>query len=252
MSVRWSTRCGWLFPGKPWVFERPHHQRIATLLGSLDASVLRECRCLFGGGTAVALRFGEYRESLHVDFLVSDPEGYRRLRNLLAHGRSLAPIMREGAIVPALDRDIRVDQYGIRTAVEIAGMAIKFEIVREARITLDAPGKNDEICGVATLTVVDLAASKLLANSDRGLDDSTFSRDVIDLAMMAPRLAPLRQALGKAEPVYGDAVRRDLAGALDRLRERQGWLERCMLAMHMQMPQALLWQRLRALRRVLA
>lgn len=251
MSVPWSLRCSRRFPGIRRVFERPHHQRIAMLLGCLDAALLRGSRCLFGGGTAVALRFGEYRESLDVDFLVSDPDGYRHLRELLAHGRSLAPIVRKGAPVPALDRDVLADQYGIRTAVVINGTAIKFEIVREARIELDIPGDIDEVCGVATLTVVDLAASKLLANSDRGLDDSTFARDVIDLAMMALRLPQLRQAVGKAERAYGDAIRRDLLHALDRLREGNGWFERCMLAMHMQMPPALLWQRLRGLRRVL-
>lgn len=234
------------------MFERPHHQRIASLLECLNAELLRECRCLFGGDTAVALRFGEYRESLDVDFLVSDPDGFRQLRQWLAHGRSLAPIVRAGAPMLVLDREIRADQYGIRTAVEIGGVAIKFEIVREARITLQAPGRGDEVCGVATLTVVDLAASKLLANSDRGLDDSTFARDVIDLAMMAPRLPLLRQALGKAEQAYGDAIRRDLAHAIGRLRERQGWLEHCMHAMQIRTPQALLWQRLRSLRRVLA
>jgi len=199
----------------------------------------------------MALRFGEYRESLDVDFLVSDPEGFRQLRQLLAHARSLASIARAGASVPGLDREVRTDQYGIRTAVKIGGTAIKFEIVREARIALDPPGAADEVCGVATLTVVDLAASKLLANSDRGLDDSTFARDVIDLAMMAPRLPQLRQALGKAEQAYGNAVRRDLAGALDGLRGREGWLEHCMRVMQMRTPQAVLWQRLRSLRRVL-
>ncbi|MEO7068072.1 MAG: nucleotidyl transferase AbiEii/AbiGii toxin family protein [Rhodanobacter sp.] len=233
------------------MFERPHHQRIASLLGCLDAMLLRDCGCLFGGGTAVALRFGEYRESLDVDFLVSDPEGYRRLRQLLAHGRSLAPIVRAGTPVPILDRDVRADQYGIRTAVKVDGIAIKLEIVREARIELDSPSRTDEVCGVATLTVLDLAASKLLANSDRGLDDSTFARDVIDLAMIAPRLPLLRQAIGKAEQPYGDTIRRDLARSLDLLRDRQGWLDRCMLAMQMRTPRALLWQRLRSLRRVL-
>lgn len=203
-------------------------------------------------GVVEALRFGEYRESLDVDFLVSDPDGYRRLRELLAHGRNLAPIVRMGAPVPVLGRDVQADQYGIRTAVEIDGTAIKFEIVREARIELDPPGDIDEVCGVATLTVVDLVASKLLANSDRGLDDSTFARDAIDLAMMTPRPPQLRQAIRKAEQAYGAAIRRDLLQALDRLCERKGWwLERCMLAMQMQTPPALLWQRLRALRRVL-
>ena len=50
------------------MFERPHHQRIAQVLCALNAPLLRESNCLFGGGTAIALRFGEYRESVDIDF----------------------------------------------------------------------------------------------------------------------------------------------------------------------------------------
>jgi hypothetical protein len=53
------------------------------------------------------------------------------------------------------------------------------EIVREARIVLDPPGRNDRICGIGTLTDIDLVASKLLANADRWRDDSVFSRGAI-------------------------------------------------------------------------
>lgn len=235
------------------MFERAHHQRVADLLGKLDANLLRRCHCLFGGGTAMALRFGEYRESLDVDFLVSDADGYRILRQLLSGGAAgLAPLVRRGAPAPVLERALRADQYGIRTAVIVGGIAIKFEIVREARMALDAPGAEDEVCGVATLTAVDMAACKLLANADRGQDDGTFNRDVIDLAMMAPRLPLLRRAIEKAEAAYGDAIRADLAKSLDRLRLREGWLERCMNAMAMRQPKAVVWQRLRSLARVLA
>lgn len=92
---------------------------------------------------------------------------------------------------------MRADQYGIRTRVRMDGHAIKFEIVREARIELALPGPDDLICGVGALSVLDLAASKLLANSDRQADDGVFSRDVIDLAMMDLPLAPLRAAVEK-------------------------------------------------------
>ena len=61
----------------------------------------------------------------------------------------------------------------------------------------------------------------------------------------------MRMALTKAEQAYGPAVARDLAKAIDRLQGRQGWLERCMQAMAMTLPRALLWQKVRALRRVL-
>jgi hypothetical protein len=118
-------------------------------------------------------------------------------------------------------------------------------------MALQQPGKADELCGVPTLTLLDMAASKLLANSDRWPDDGVFSRDLIDLAMMKPSLALLRDAVAKAEGVYGDAVRRDLQRAIERMRERTGWLEHCMLVMGMAGTQAQLWQRIRALRRVL-
>ena len=233
------------------MFERPHHQRIAHVLAALDGDALRHHGCLFGGGTCIALRYGEYRESVDIDFLVSDAAGYRELRQLLTGPAGLNALVRPGAQSLEMLREVRADQYGLRTAVRMDGQAIKFEIVREARMELEAPAKDDVVCGVHTLTPMDMAASKLLANSDRWADDSVFSRDVIDLAMMALPLPLERQALAKAEKAYGPAVARDLTKAIDRLQERQGWLERCMLAMAMTLPKAVLWQKIRALRKLL-
>lgn len=233
------------------MFERPHHQRIAHVLAALDGDLLRQHGCLFGGGTCIALRHGEYRESVDIDFLVSDPGGFRELRQLLTGAAGLNAVVRPGAQPLVVLREVRADQYGLRTVVQMDGQAIKFEIVREARIALEAPGEDDVVCGIATLTQRDLAASKLLANSDRQADDGVFSRDVIDLAMMGLRLPLLRQALDKAEQAYGPAVSRDLGKAIDRLQERHGWLERCMKAMAMTLPPAVLWQKIRGLRKLL-
>ncbi len=233
------------------MFERPHHQRIAHVLASLDSAVLRQHGCLFGGGTCIALQHGEYRESVDIDFLVSDVAGYRELRQLLTGPHGLAAITRPHALPLITLREIRADQYGIRTQVQMDGQAIKFEIVREGRIALAPPGPQDVVCGVSTLTSLDLAASKLLANSDRQADDGVFSRDVIDLAMMELPLPALRAALAKAQEAYGAAVERDLGKAIDRIQHRAGWLERCMQAMAMQgIAKALVWKRIRALRRI--
>lgn len=233
------------------MFERLHHQRIAHVLAALDGDVLRQHGCLFGGGTCIALRYGEYRESVDIDFLVSDAAGYRELRQLLTGAEGLNAVVRRGAQPLSMLREVRADQYGLRTVVQMDGQAIKFEIVREARMALEAPGKDDVVCGIGTLTPLDLAASILLANSDRQADDGVFSRDVIDLAMMGLRLPVLRMALAKAEQAYGPAVARDLSKAIDRMQERQGWLERCMQAMAMTLPKAVLWQKIRALRKLL-
>jgi Nucleotidyl transferase AbiEii toxin, Type IV TA system len=233
------------------MFRRPHHQRIARVLQALDADALREAHCLFGGGTCIALRHGEYRESVDVDFIVSDAQGYRGLRQRLTGPQGLAAITRPGAIALVAGREIRADQYGIRTQVLMDGHPIKFEVVLEARIALDAPGPQDAVCGVSTLTLRDMATTKLLANADRQADDGVFNRDVIDLAMLGLKLPALRDAVAKAEGAYGASVLRDLAKAINRLRDRTGWLERCMLAMAIDMPKALLWQKVRALQRVL-
>ena len=233
------------------MFERPHHQRIAHVLQPLDGAVLAQHACWFGGGTCIALKFGEYRESVDINFLVSDAVGYRELRQLLTGLDGLAAITRQGAMPLELAREVRADQYGIRTQVRMDGHAIKLEIVREARIALQSPQPQDQLCGVGTLTLLDLAASKLLANSDRHADEGVFSRDVIDLAMMSLTLPQLRAALEKATEAYGAAISGDLAKAIDRLQHRLGWLDRCMQAMAIDMPKAVLWEKIRSLRRVL-
>lgn len=221
------------------------------MLQALDGHRLREMGCLFGGGTAIALRYGEYRESVDIDFLVSNNASYRELRHLLTGVNRLAAIVRDGAAPFTSAREVRADQYGIRTTLVVAGEPVKFEIVMEGRVQLETPGPGDEICGIATLTPLDMATSKLLANSDRWRDDGVFSRDLIDLAMMAPALGLLRQAVAKAQQAYGDSVLRDLRRAIELLNSRKDWLDRCMRVMAMNVPKALVWQRIRALRKVL-
>lgn len=216
------------------------------MLEALDAHWLVSQGCLFGGGTAIALRFGEYRESVDIDFLVSDVAGYRELRQRLTGPHGLQAIARPGARLDAL-REVRADQYGLRTLLEADGAPIKFEIVLEARIELEAPGAADVQSGVATLTVLDMVTTKLLANSDRWADDGVFSRDLIDLAMMQPKGKLLKQAIAKAEAAYGDSIQLDLAKSIDHLLGREGRLERCMTAMQITLPRALVWQRVKAL-----
>jgi hypothetical protein len=230
------------------LFERPHHARVAEILTALDGPLLLANGCLFGGGTAMALRYGEYRESVGIDFLVSEIDGYRALRQRLTGKGGLSTLARKGASFNQL-REVRADQYGIRTAIGIDGVAIKFEIVLEGRIALAPPGPDDMQCGVATLSPLDMAASKLLANSDRWGDDAVMSRDLIDLAMMQPGAPLFRQALAKAKTAYGKSVAADLDKAIEALRARPHRLDRCMEALQITtVPKALLWKRIKALK----
>ena len=233
------------------IFSRSHHQRIAKVLESLNGDLLKAHNCLFSGGTAIALRYGEYRESVDIDFLVSDLASYRHLRNLVRE-QGLQSLMRSIDAGQLQASDIRSDQYGIRTKVFVQGKPIKFEIVLEGRIALAKPRKKDSIARVATLTRLDMAASKLLANSDRGLDMGMHCRDVIDLAMLNLSKTEFFEAATKSKEAYGEAILKDLTKVIDRLGEENGLLERCMKAMDISVPRALLWQNISKVKSLIA
>lgn len=233
------------------MFEREHHRAVALVLQCLEPAVLSDRHCYFGGGTAMALRYGEYRESADIDFLVSDVAGYRQLRQMLGGVHGLDPLVRTGMKLD-LAREVRADQYGIRTHVRSGQAVIKFEIVLEGRIDFDAPGPDDQVCAIRTLAPIDLAAEKLLANADRWADDAVFSRDLIDLVMQDASRQLLAAACEKAEGAYGGAVRESLAAAVDALRRRPHRLQECMEALGMHsVSKAQLWQRIRGLQRTL-
>ncbi len=225
------------------MFRRIHHQRVAEVLSMLNAPLLAEHNCWFGGGTAIVLSNGEFRESVDIDFLVSDQQSFRQLRQIVREHGLDALATRE----LELGRTPSVDGYGIRTTVLMAGVAIKLEIIHEGRLDLDTPSPEDEICGVRVLTRTDQVASKLLANDDRWADTSTFSRDLIDLAMMRPDTVVLKTGARKAIDTYGKTVGESLDKAVTHLRDRPQRLDEYIRALKIDVPRAAVWQSIRDL-----
>lgn len=129
----------------------------------------------------------------------------------------------------------------------VAGIAIKFEIIHEGRIDLDTPSLGDEICGLRILTRTDQVATKLLANDDRWADTSTFSRDLIDLAMMKPDTVALKAGARKAVDAYGNTVGESLNKAVTYLQDRPQRLDEYIRALKIDAPRAVVWQSIRDL-----
>ena len=223
------------------MFERAHHRRIAGILEVLDADLLAEHSCWFGGGTAIVLAHEEFRESVDLDFLVSDLAGYRELRRIV-RTEGLAGIAGSDL---ATQRAPTADNYGIRAMVLVEGVPIKLEILHEGRLALDPPGAGDVICGVRTLSQVDQVASKLLANDDRWADRSVFSRDLVDLAMMRLERSVLEKGLEKSVDAYGASVQESLASAAAQLRVDPHRLADCLRALKVEAPSAVVWQEIR-------
>jgi hypothetical protein len=182
-------------------FTRPGHVAVARVLDALDTEFLTKARCYFGGGTRCVLELGEYRESRDIDFLCADRVGYRALRETVTD-QSLGAIAR-GHMEFA--REVRADQYGIRTFVKI-----------------------DDVAPCLDRTSV--FAEKLLANADRGLDTSVLCRDAIDLAFMIEAWGTELAAAGlaRAQEAYGNDALRKLVEVVGRLLDDVALRRRCL------------------------
>jgi hypothetical protein len=211
------------------------HRQVLAILSRFDAAFLERARCYFAGGTRIVMELGEYRESRDIDFLCSDRDGYRTLREAAA-ARSLGGVA-TGKLEFA--RDVRADQYGIRTIVSTNGAGLKFEIVREARI--DIAGEKVAGIPVRCLTRRHCFAEKFLANADRGLDESTLSRDAVDLAHMIEGWS--RQdadaGLALATSAYGEAISRSLESVIAKLRQDRAYRNRCIEGLEIADPDVL-------------
>ena len=205
---------------------RPWHRLVWQVLESLNCELLSSTKCYFGGGTRIALELDEYRESVDVDFLCSDRRGYRTLRSMVTQS-TLGEIFARSV---SLMRDVRADMYGIRTFLQVDEQPIKFEIISEGRISL--VGDSIVPFPVHVLDRTSCIAEKLLAHADRGRDDSTHARDLVDLAFMAGSWpeAHTRAAMAIAESAYGDAVARELGAGLSRF-DDPGHRRRCLNAL---------------------
>jgi hypothetical protein len=206
-----------------------------------------EHQCFFGGGTAIALRYGEFRESVDIDFLISDIGLYGKVRNDIRDHHDLSPLLLPGKTLELI-RELRTDQYGIRTVIGIGEAKIKLEIISEGRISFDLPEPKEFIDGIPSLTRLDSIASKLLVNSDRYADDSVYSRDLIDLAMMKPTKKELHLAIEKAKKAYGDSIQRDLVRSIDYLFQRERRLDKCTDYLKIVLPVSVIYQNIQKLK----
>ena len=225
MAKAGQTRTGKRTPQ----YARPHHRTVARILDALDAGLLLQCRCGFGGGTRIALALAEYRESEDIDFLCSDLAGYRALRGAISD-RSLGAILSRPPAGIALLRDVRADQYGIRTVIGVDGAPVKFEIILEARIGIQPV--TDQDFAVPVLDRRTCFAEKWLANADRWNDTAVLSRDAIDLAFMlqawgGDEAREARAGAVLATAAYGTAIRTAALGACTKLRTGAPYRAQC-------------------------
>lgn len=201
------------------MFLRPEHAALGTALELLDGAFLERCRCWFAGGSAIVLRFGEYRITRDLDFFVSDRDGYVTLRKRLSERGILGVLRTECPAVTM--RDPIIDRVSIRTVLKIDATPVRLEIQYDPGLEL-SPDPKFSPAGIRALSLEDLYALKLLANADRHADPASASRDIVDLLAMerlGRDLFDPAAGLAKAERFYGPLVGAAREKAEERLRQ---------------------------------
>jgi len=208
-------------------YSRARHNAVDKVLARLNGDFLSHAKCFFGGGTRIVLELNEYRESADIDFLCSDRDGYRDLRSTIRHDS-----LGELASVPLeLLREVRADQYGVRTIVQIDNESIKFEIINEARI--DLSGELIDWLHVPCLDRICCFAEKVLANDDRWLDESVASRDVIDIAYMIEAWGgqAFIEGTHRARDAYGKGAETSLRASAKKLLGKKTYFKKCVTSL---------------------
>lgn len=210
------------------MFRRELHRAMAQVLDAFDEEVLERTSFRFAGGTRIALEHGEFRVSRDLDFICSDAEGYADLRALVRERGYDALLHGSKRATFGLPREIRADQYGLRFPVVVAGATIRVELIREARIVLGA-AEHASWTRVPLLSIPDLFAEKLLANSDRGLDHDGLARDLVDLAVLRRAHGPVPDAVWVAvERAYRAGPRKDLRTVAEHFLADPAYQQRCL------------------------
>lgn len=92
------------------IFNFPLHNQVLTILRLLNVDLLESCEIYFGGGTLLALSYGEYRLSRDVDFLCCYGAPFSQLRSALYAQGVDALLQPEWSKVFQIPRELRTDR----------------------------------------------------------------------------------------------------------------------------------------------
>ena len=98
-------------------FQYPFHNQIFKVLQCLDRTFLDRCHIAFGGGTLLALAYGEYRISRDIDFLCPYGEAFSRLRREIYDRGYAALFQLNLSSNIQFPNEIRTDRDGVRLTV---------------------------------------------------------------------------------------------------------------------------------------
>jgi len=186
-------------------FKIGRHNQIWVLFETaLNRPFLEAHQMLFAGGTLASMRYGEYRESLDLDFLCSDKRAFNDFR---------ANFREAGDLKYA--RDSRITKDRVQSWIDIGeDTPLKADFFYEERMT----PTPDRFNGVLCLDPASMMGCKLMACSDRGVETGSEGKDATDIIAIDLYAPPktFEEGWKKAKDAYGSWLTGQLGKMLAR------------------------------------
>ena len=192
---------------------------VETILNNINNQIFQEFNLLWCGGSLLAMNAEGYRLSLDIDFIANDFDYDLFYEWLLDHHPQ--ELFTSNSIVTA--GELRRDRIAIRIPVTVESTSIKLEIIAEERFILDTPPHTRN--KVSQLVFIDRIVCKLFANRDRWIDDSSFCRDLIDLAVLRKQASFPEIVYTKGKRNY--KIKESLVEALSRFSNQPQLRKKC-------------------------
>ena len=206
---------------------------VKAILRKLNIELLERHKTCLGGGSLIGLKHGTLRRSSDLDFLVN-PKNYNQIKRAINNGAKIIPA--ESDLVVG---EPRIDRYGIRYPLTIVRekkeINLKLEIVAEYNLDIGTPDKCEN---VPCLNLIDRITAKLIANADRWCDRNKFSRDLIDLAIIANQQQLPSEAIVYANNIYPDAEK-CLIEAIEQFQDLADYRQKCYQTLQVSEPYAI-------------
>ena len=204
-EIKYIKAIGQEFRGLPLIMGEQSKQDIFDsinfVIEQLDRELFKKQQIVLGGGALIALKHQQLRYSSDLDFL-TNPQNFRELKLKLQSGETI--FNRTDNIEV---KQPRIDKYAIRYPLFVKQGSKEIPLKLEIIADYDLPiGEPEDYNGFPCLNLIDRITAKLLANTDRWADGSKFSRDLIDLAIIANSQKSLpEEALDKSKLIYRNA-----------------------------------------------
>lgn len=208
--------------------KKEYFKKVKRFIKNLQEKIFLENQIYFGGGSAIALKYDEFRFSKDLDFLSSSKNGFYQLKNRIRED-GISYLLKNEELIKVID--CKTNNYKITILLEMEETPLKIEILHTLDFKIE--GDFNKELNIPQLSINDMFAQKISACIDRGLDKNTYGRDLLDLCVLLDKNKTINNdVLDNIENIYGKNFYKTLLQVYEMLILDEKYYEECLTKNH--------------------